>query len=144
MIPIIKINSSLIYESFDKIHKCIRQVGFDAVASIADRNSANTKFYKKLSEDALNVADAETEGNKAIVDNRELKTSKRMGGLIESVPISTSGISDISILFVFCMMLHIFSRIFLTTGRENCNSYVLIFVVFLCLQIFNLSKIFTI
>ena len=46
MIPITMINSSLIYESFDKILKCIRQVGFDAAASIADVHSANIKLYK--------------------------------------------------------------------------------------------------
>ena len=119
MIPITKINSSLIYESFDKILECIRQVGFDAVASIADGHSANTKFYKKLCEDALNVDDAETEGTKAIVDNQGLKTSNRMGGLVESVPIATSNISDKTVFCIYCMMLHVFSRIYLTTGREN-------------------------
>ena len=118
LIPITKINSSLIYESFDKILECIRQVGFDAVASIADGHSANTKFYKKLWEDALNVDDAETEGTKAIDGNQGLKTSKRMDGLAESVPIATSNISSFQY-FVYCMLLHMYSRIYLTTGREN-------------------------
>ena len=46
MIPITNSNSSLIDESFDKILECIRLVGFDAVASVADRHSANTNFIR--------------------------------------------------------------------------------------------------
>ena len=43
MIPITKIDSSKIFESFDNVLKCIQDVGFDAVATIVDGHSSNTK-----------------------------------------------------------------------------------------------------
>ena len=41
-----------------------------------------------------------------------------MGGLVESVPISTSGISDISILFLLYDAPHIFKNIFNNWQRK--------------------------
>ena len=50
MTPIINIDSTQILEAFEKVLNCIHKVGFTAIASIVDGHSANTKFYKTLSQ----------------------------------------------------------------------------------------------
>ena len=92
MIPIINIDASQILEAFDKIVKGIHQVGFDAIATIVDGHSANTMFYKTLSQnfngkETCITDDGESSDERAPHD---LETDETMGSLVkEPVAVKT-------------------------------------------------------
>ena len=92
MIPIINIDASQIFEAFDKIVKRIHQVGFDAIATIVDGHSANTKFYKTLSQNFNGKETCITDDGENSDERtpHDLETDETMGSLVkETVDVKT-------------------------------------------------------
>ena len=47
MVPLTKMDSSILHKLFNDVMNVITTIGYDVVASLIDGHSSNVKFYKK-------------------------------------------------------------------------------------------------
>ena len=95
MIPIINIDASQIFEVFDKIVKGIHQVGFDAIATIVDGHSSNTKFFKTLSQNFNGKETCITDDEESSDERtpHDLETDETVGSLVKE-PVAVKTVSE--------------------------------------------------